>query len=296
MNLRELNLNNSDFNRVIDPGGMSDSTFSRFSAFVQNELGIKMPEGKKTMLQARLSKRLRKLGISDFDDYYEFVFSSDGIETELQNMIDVVTTNKTDFFREPRHFDYLIQTALPELIRNGSTKNGRKLLVWSAGCSTGEEPYTIAMILSHFAAWNAGFQFSILATDISIKVLKEAALGIYTEEDVEVVPIDIKKKCLLKSKDREKRKVRIVPELRSMIEFRSLNFMEDDYGLRRNRDIIFFRNVIIYFERSIQEKVLNRICQHLNPGGYMFMGHSETLNGLNVPLVQVASTIYRKPG
>ena len=229
-----------------------------------------------------------------FDEYYDFVFSGEGRAEELQNMIDVITTNKTDFFREPRHFDYLVQTALPELIHNGAIKNGRKVLVWSAGCSTGEEPYTIAIVLSEFAERCPGFQFSILATDLSTKVLKEAALGIYSEDDVETIPLGLKKKYLLKSRDRKKRMVRIVPELRSGIDFRSLNFMEDDYGIRRARDVIFCRNVLIYFDRPTQEIVLKRICRHLRPGGYMFMGHSETLNGLNVPLSQAAPTIYRK--
>ena len=276
------------------PGTMSDGTFLKFSSFVQSELGIKMPKVKKTMLQARLSKRLRKLGMMNFDEYYEFVFSPDGIKTELQNMIDAVTTNKTDFFREPKHFDYLVKMVLPELMHSGSIKNGRKALVWSAGCSTGEEPYTIAIVLGEYAKRYPGFQFSILATDLSIKVLEEAALGIYSETDVETIPIELKKKYLLKSKDRKKRKVRIVPELRSGIDFRRLNFMEDDYGIRRPRDIIFCRNVLIYFDRLTQEMVLNRICRHLRPGGYIFMGHSETLNGLNVPLVQAAPTIYKK--
>ncbi len=276
------------------PDTMSDGTFLKFSSFVQSELGIKMPKVKKTMLQARLSKRLRKLGMMNFDEYYDFVFSPDGIKTELQNMIDAVTTNKTDFFREPRHFNYLVQTALPELIHNGAIKNGRKVLVWSAGCSTGEEPYTIAIVLSEFAEKCPGFWFSILATDLSIKVLKEAALGIYSEDDVEIIPIQLKKRYLLKSKDRKKGMVRIVSGLRSGIDFRRLNFMADDYGIRRERDIIFCRNVLIYFDRVTQEIVLNRVCRHLRPGGYMFMGHSETLNGLNVPLLQAAPTIYKK--
>ncbi len=287
-------MNYSDSQGTLYPKGMSERTFLKFSSFVHSELGIKMPTGKKTMLQARLSKRLRKLGIMSFDEYYDFVFSGEGRAEELQNMIDVITTNKTDFFREPRHFDYIVQTALPELIHNGAIKNGRKVLVWSAGCSTGEEPYTIAIVLSEFAERCPGFQFSILATDLSTKVLKEAALGIYSEEDVETIPLGLKKKYLLKSRDRKKRMVRIVPELRSGIDFRSLNFMEDDYGIRRARDVIFCRNVLIYFDRPTQEIVLKRICRHLRPGGYMFMGHSETLNGLSVPLSQAAPTIYRK--
>lgn len=272
---------------------MSDAVFSRFSSFVQSELGIKMPPVKKTMLQARLSKRLRRLGLRSFDEYCDFVFSPEGRASELQNMIDVVTTNKTDFFREPRHFHYLVQQVLPEFVNRGIGVR-RKLMLWSAGCSTGEEPYTIAMVLSDFAERHREFGFSILATDLSGQVLKEARLGIYREDEVEPVPEDMKKRYLLRSRNRSERRVRIVPALRSEVEFRQLNFMDEEYAIRGNRDVIFCRNVIIYFRRSTQERVLNRVCRYLRTGGYMFMGHSETLNGLKVPLVQVAPTIYRK--
>jgi chemotaxis protein methyltransferase CheR len=208
-------------------------------------------------------------------------------------MIDVVTTNKTDFFREPNHFHYLVKQVLPEFMNSGNIHN-KNLKVWSAGCSTGEEPYTIAMVLKDFGMRNPGFDFSILATDLSFHVLKEARLGIYNENDVNPVSLDMKKKYLLKSKKRDERLVRIVPALRSRVEFRQLNFMDEDYGIRMSRDIIFCRNVIIYFSRSTQEIVLNRICRYLKTGGYLFLGHSETLNGLNVPLVQVAPNIYKK--
>ena len=146
-------------------GEMSHRLFLKFRNFIQSELGIKMPDTKKTMLQARIQKRLRKLGIDSFEEYHDYVFSPEGIETELQNLIDAVTTNKTDFFREPRHFDYLVQKALPNLINSGTLQNGRKAHIWSAGCSTGEEPYTLAMVLSEFSEKHSGFNFSILATD-----------------------------------------------------------------------------------------------------------------------------------
>ena len=250
-----------------------------------------MPLEKKVMLQARLSKRMRKLGLQTFEEYYNFVFSQHGNKDELQNMIDAVTTNKTDFYREPKHFDYLIEKVLPEYISSG---NKKKLMAWSAGCSTGAEPYTIAMVLSNFAEKYTKFDFSILATDLSSQVLKEAALGIYRESDVAPVPLETKKKYLLRSINRNEKRVRIIPDLRYRIEFRQLNFMNEEYGIRKTRDIIFCRNVIIYFSRSTQEAVLNRLCRHLKKDGYMFMGHSETLNGLDVPLVQIAPNIYKK--
>ena len=165
------------------PGPMSDGTFSRFSAFVQTELGIKMPDIKKTMLQTRLSKRLRGLGMRSFDEYYDFVFSPQGRVSELQNMIDVVTTNKTDFFREPRHFDFLVQKALPDLIGNGKLRPGSRARIWSAGCSIGKEPYTLAMVLTDFFEKQESYAFSIYATDISARVLKHALVGIYDKEE-----------------------------------------------------------------------------------------------------------------
>ena len=273
---------------------MSQDTFSRFSSFIYNELGIKMPKAKKTMLQSRLLKRLRVLGIKNYEEYFDYVFSPQGMSQELVNMIDVITTNKTDFFREPKHFEYLMQTALPELIRTRGTGIRQKAKLWSAGCSTGEEPYTLAMVLSEFGEIYTGYQFSILATDISTRVLETAKLAIYDNERVEPISHAFRKKYLLRSKDKQKKRVRVAPELRSMVRFQRLNFMDSDLGLRDTLDIIFCRNVIIYFDRPTQEKVLNRLCRHLRPGGYMFMGHSETLNGLKVPLIQAAATIYRK--
>ncbi len=272
---------------------MSGRTFSRFSRFIRSELGINITEAKKTMLQARLQKRMRRLGMGSFDDYYDFVFSPDGLAERLQ-MIDVITTNKTDFFREPRHFEYLTQTAMPALIRHGVGIN-RRALIWSAGCATGEEPYTLAIVLSEFAAGHPDFDFSIIGTDISTQVLQTAAVGIYAHDKVAPVPMPLRKKYLLRSKDPSRNQVRIIPALRAKVAFRRLNFMDPDFGLRESADIVFCRNVIIYFDRPTQELVLNRICRHLRVGGYLFMGHSETLNGLNVDLVPATSTVYRKP-
>lgn len=274
---------------------INDRDFARLSGFIQSEYGIKMPRVKKVLLEARLRKRLRVLGMHSYSEYCDYLFSPEGIENELIHMINVVTTNKTDFFREPKHFDYLVQTALPELINRYGATIGRRYNIWSAGCSTGEEPYTLAMVLNEFAGKQQGFYFSILATDISTKVLESASLGIYKEDAVVPVPTALKMKYLLRSKDKRKDLVRIAPELRSLIRFRRLNFMDSDFGMKAPVDIIFCRNVIIYFDRPTQEKLLNRFCHHLIPGGYLFTGHSETLNGLGVPLVSAGPMVYRKP-
>jgi chemotaxis protein methyltransferase CheR len=153
------------------------------------------------------------------------------------------------------------------------------------------------MVVSEFAGANPGASFdcSILATDISTKVLERAAEAIYDAERVLPVPETLKKKYLLRSRDRDRGQVRIVPELRKMVRFRRLNFIDDDFGLREKMHIIFCRNVIIYFDKPTQERLMNKFCRHLAPGGFVFMGHSETLHGMDVPLVQVIPTIYRKP-
>ena len=199
-------------------------------------------------------------------------------------MINQVTTNKTDFFREPAHFDYLIGKTLPELTRSRKT-----VTIWSAGCSSGEEPYTLAMVVKEF-----GCGFLILATDISTKVLDKAKLAVYDDEQVSPIPDPFKKKYLLKSKDPKKNLYRVTPELRERVRFRRLNFMDGDFGFREPIDIIFCRNVIIYFDKPTQERLLNRFCEQLAQDGYVFMGHSEALLGMDVPLMAVAPTIYRR--
>jgi chemotaxis protein methyltransferase CheR len=273
---------------------MAEGDFSRLSQFIYQVCGIKITPAKKVMIESRLSSRLRKLGMQKFREYIDYLFSDRGMEEELVTMIDIVTTNKTDFFREPAHFDYLREKAVPALIQQHEAGIRRKLRVWSAGCSTGEEPYTLAMVLREFGDYCRGFDFEIMATDISTRVLQTAALAIYDEEKVVPVPPQMKKKYLLRGKGDRQGRVRIIPELRETISFRRLNFMEEDFGIKERMDIIFCRNVIIYFDRVTQEKLLRRFCEHLVPGGYVFMGHSETLNGMNVPLVSVAPTTYRR--
>lgn len=275
---------------------MSYEDFRRLGEFIESELGIKMPDVKKTMLESRLQKRLRVLNMQSFAEYCDYLFSHEGTENELVHMIDMVTTNKTDFFREPAHFDYLVRKALPELVKSHGAGITRRLTVWSAGCSTGEEPYTLAMVLSEFALKypGLGFQFMILATDISTRVLDVAGKGIYDEERIAPVPQALRKRYLLKSRDQSSGLVRIVPELRAFVKFRRLNFMEGDFGMREPLDIIFCRNVFIYFDKPTQESILTRFCRHIRPGGYIFIGQSETLNNMDLPLARVNPSVYRK--
>jgi chemotaxis protein methyltransferase CheR len=274
---------------------MSADDFRRLSRFIRSRCGIKLPPAKKTMLEGRLRKRLRSLGMDNFKDYCEYLFSQGGLEDECIHMLDVVTTNKTDFFREPQHFHFLMEKALPELTRKFGLGTGNKSLkVWSAGCSTGEEPYTLAMFLREFACTYHDLHFSILATDISTRVLDKARRAIYDHETIEPVPLPWREKYLLRSKDKSKGLVRMAPELRELVTFRNLNLMEDNYGIREPQAVIFCRNVLIYFERQTQLAVLQRLCRYLLTGGYLFIGHSETLHGLDLPLVQSEPTIYRR--
>ncbi len=278
----------------IDSVELSNKMFNRFSTFVERELGIKMPEVKKTLLQGRIHKRMRKVGIPTFEEYYEYVFSEEGRKKELTHMVDSVTTNKTDFFREPKHFEYLVQSAIPYIMNCNGRFSRSHIKLWSAGCSSGQEPYTLAMVLSDFARQHQGIQFSVLATDISTKVLNSAMLGIYDESDMITVPAPMRKRYMMRSKDKSSTKVRITPELRAKVMFRQLNFMHEDYCIGDPVDIIFFRNVLIYFSRQTQERVINRLCAYLKSDGYFFAGHSETLSGLKVPLIQTGPTIYKR--
>ena len=277
------NLNLSDIYKAV----MSSEDFKRLSSFIYKEYGIKMPEVKKTMLQSRLHKRLRELNMGTYKEYVDYVFSKEGQQTEVIHMIDMVSTNKTDFFREPVHFDFLHSDVLPEIL-NGD-KFTRSVKIWSAGCSSGEEPYTIAMSLSEYAANNPGisFDFSIYATDISTRMLKTAFDAIYKEQRVETLPISLKKKYLLKSKDRANPTVRIIPELRRKITFDRMNFMDNSYHVSETFDIVFCRNVLIYFDRETQEKVIGKLCTKLKPNGIFFLGHSESITNYEVPLKQI---------
>lgn len=265
--------------------------FERLTAFVYSETGIRLGAEKKTMLEGRLRKRLRDLHIDNYRHYCDYLFGADGLRDEKILFIDVVTTNKTDFFREPKHFDYMTRQALPEL---AARSDGQPLLFWSAGCSSGEEPYTLAMVLSEYAEGHPGFRFRILATDISTKVLARAELGVYTTDSVEPVPQRMRQKYLLRSRERHSDRVRIVPELRRMVDFRRLNFMDADYGIAERADGIFCRNVIIYFDRPTQEKILRKLTHHLKPGGYLFVGHSETLHDMALPLEPLGPALYRR--
>lgn len=273
---------------------LSTRDFRRLASFIHEKLGIKVPDFKRSMVESRLRKRLAALGMTSYTEYCDHLFSGKGMDQEIYEFTDVITTNKTDFFREPHHFNYLLEKALPELVRRTGAGRARPLRAWSCACSRGDEPYTLAMVLSEYGKAVKPFDFSILATDISTRMLGTAVKGIYEKSVIDPVPLDYRKKYLLKSRDRDKSLIRIRPELRNKVAFRRLNLMDSDYRLGDAMDILFCRNVIIYFDKPTTEKLIARLCRVLAPGGYLFMGHSELLDTSLYPLRPVAPTIYQK--
>lgn len=266
---------------------MSDAIFNKLSNFIYQELGIKMPEVKRVMLESRLHRRLKELNVNTFEEYCNIVFNKKGSNSEIVHMIDVVTTNKTDFFREPAHFDYLKSVILPQFTR-------RPLKIWSSACSSGEEPYTLAMVLQEAVENNQLYDYNILASDISTRMLKTGLDAIYPLQRLEGIPLNIIKKNFLKSKDPLNKTARIIPELRNKVTFIRLNLMEDLSEVKDMFDVIFCRNVLIYFDRQTQEKVINKLCGKLKNDGYFFLGHSESITGMNVSLVNQQPTIFKK--
>ncbi len=270
---------------------LNPKNFERLKQFVYDECGIKLPPAKKTMLEVRLRKRLKAHGLTSFNDYCDFLFETLGTNDEKVKMIDLVTTNKTDFYREPKHYDFMNGVVLPHFLKLQPRKT---LNLWSAACSTGEEPFTLAIELKEFQERNKEFSFSIIATDISTEVLSKANSAIYAGERILPVRSELKRKYFMRSKDPLKDVYRVVPELRKTVTFGRFNFMEKNWNINQKFEIIFCRNVLIYFDKATQEKVVAKLCDQLITGGFLFLGHSETVLNMNLPLVQVASSVYQK--
>ncbi len=272
---------------------LSSARFNRLAGFITRELGIKMPDTKIALVENRLLRRAHDLGLGSVDEYAEHFLNHGADSEERVHFIDAVTTNKTDFFRESQHFDYLMKSVLPAVSR---AENGRRHIinVWSAGCSSGQEPYTLAMLLSEHRRFFPESDFAILATDVSTRVLECARAGVYDEAQIAPVPNEFRARYLLRSRQQPAGSVRVVPQLRQKISFHRLNFMDEDYHVRDLFQAIFFRNVMIYFDRPTQEAVVQKLCRNLAPGGYLFIGHSESLTGLSIPVEQVGVSIFQK--
>ena len=272
---------------------LSDRHFRTIAELIEGQVGIKLPAGKRLMLEGRLHKRVRALNYSGLNEYVDHLFGADQFDTEITHLIDVVTTNKTDFFREPSHFGFMEEVAVPELLKPRG-RASRDLKIWSAACSTGMEAYTAAMVLDNMTRTGSRFRFRILGTDISTAVLRLAKAAIYARDVIAPVPPEFVKRYFLSSRDQSRDEVRMVPELRQLTHFMRMNLMDASYPVDRDVDIIFCRNVLIYFDKQTQRKVVDQLCSHLRPGGYLMVGHSESMIHSAVPaLKQVQPTIFR---
>ena len=262
---------------------LTTEQFDRISETMMTVAGIRLPPGKETLVRSRLSKRLRALGLTGFEAYLEHI-DGDGSGAELAEMVDALTTNKTSFFRESAHFDFLAERVLPEL-------NGRsELKVWSAGCASGEEPYTLAMVLAEHLPEPLDRNARILATDISGHSLAVARAGIYGSGLVESVPQPLRRKYLERRSDG---RYGVKASLKEMTRFARLNLM-GDWPMRGPFDAVFCRNVMIYFDRETREELVARFHGLIREGGYLFVGHSESLTGLTHEFQYVQPAVYRR--
>ena len=266
---------------------LNNDVFKRFRALVYRECGINLTDHKRAMFSSRLQKRLSQLGLTSFQDYYDLVVGGHS-DTELTTMLDYISTNQTEFFREPHHFMFLRERVVPELAAD------KTIRIWSTACSSGEEPYSIAMTLSDTIASPSTWNCRILASDISTRMLAKAATGQYSHEKINSLSSDLVRRHFLLGKGNHRELVKIKPHIANMAVFRRINLMDDRYPIKSLLDVIFCRNVMIYFDRETQAKVLARLFRYLKPGGYLFIGHSETMQGISDAFHYVAPTIYRK--
>jgi chemotaxis protein methyltransferase CheR len=275
----------------MDHDTLTAEQFEDFREVIATHLGIRMPPTKRVMLQSRLHRRVRELGLRSFGDYHGHFFTDPSRQAaELEHLLNLATTNKTDFFREPGHFEVLARETVPAWLARPA---GPVFHVWCAGCATGEEAYTIAMTLLECRARHP-FEFAIRATDVSTRALEAAMQATYTEEHAKPIPPALRAKYMLRSRDRQAGLVRVGREARARVKFGHLNFLAPDYGLPEMADAVFFRNVMIYFDRPTQQQVVARICRHLRPGGDLFISHSETLQGLDLPLRLAGPARYQR--
>ncbi|MEH3106619.1 MAG: chemotaxis protein CheR [Sphingomonas fennica] len=269
---------------------LSRADFQRLARHIHAVAGIKMPDSKTVMLEGRLRRRVRATDTRSIAGYCNWLFEGDNLVAEERHLINAVTTNKTDFFREPKHFDYLQATILPQIAAAGK----RRIRAWSAACSTGAEPYTMAMVLDAFASDRGGPEYGILATDLDTEVLETARRGVFPAAMVDPVPAVLRSRYVLKSSLPGRDAVRMAPELRGAIGFAPLNLMDATYPVGEPMDLIFCRNVLIYFEKEAQGRVVSRLLDRLKPGGHLFLGHSESIAGFDLPVTAVANTVFRK--
>ena len=271
-----------------DPyGDLSDKDFKQISDYIYDNYGILLYPKKKLLVKSRLQKRIKKLNLNTYSEYCKYLLNN---EDESVEMIDRISTNKTDFFREVSHFHYLRE----EILKGSSPAiNTKGLKIWSAACSSGQEPYSLAMMLEDISNTKK-FNFEIMASDISISMLKTAKTAIYPFALINQIPDNYIRKYLLKSKDNSKAQFRIAPEIRSKTKFFFHNLLADKVKYPYNFDVIFCRNTLIYFDRETQAKVISKLLNKLNNNGLLFLGHSESLINMNLNLEVVYPSVYKK--
>lgn len=271
----------------------SSPVMDRFRAHVRAVTGITLTEAKVTMIHQRLRKRVTDLGFARTEDYLAHLFTDGAEPAEMVRALDLITTNTTSFFREVQHFDYMAETFLPALAAKGGRRP--RLKFWSAAASEGAEAYTIAMVLAEGLRRGLAYDFAVLGTDVSTRILEKASRAVFQREQLETVPPELRRRYFLQASDPALAGMaRIVPELRRHVRFGYLNLMDDAYPVDSNLSAVFLRNVLIYFERETQTRVISRIVHHLAPGGHLFVGHSESMVVDHPMLVQVRPSIFRR--
>jgi chemotaxis protein methyltransferase CheR len=272
---------------------ISDPEFHLIQTLVHRHTGISLSEHKRSLVISRLGRRLRALELPSFRSYCDYLEGAEGAG-ELENFVNAITTNKTDFYRERVHFDFLAQEVIPALKTRAARTGERRIRIWSAGCSTGEEPYTIAVTLREGLGSLLGWDVRILASDIDTNVLAHATAGIYAADRVADIPEAILRAQFLRGTGGNAGSVRVRPEIQSLVTFRQINLLGEPWPIRATFDCIFCRNVIIYFDKPTQARLMQRFAQFLKDDGYLFLGHSESLHGICEQFAFLRNTIYRK--
>lgn len=273
-----------------DLAPLTDREFHDLGKLILDETGICLKDSKRMLVQARLAKRLRTLGFASYGAYFEYV-SQPAHGDERGELVNCITTNKTDFFRENHHFEFLAKQVIRQAEQRPASGGLRRLRLWSAGCSTGEEPYSMAITILETLGSSRGWDIKILASDIDTKVLAKAEQGIYEAERLAGIPEASVRKYFRPMEDGQRFAVR--ENLKELIRFRKINFADAAWPVRTRFDSIFCRNVIIYFDRPTQHRLLERLAAYLEPSGYLMMGHSENLYWVNDLLVSQGNTVYR---
>ena len=271
----------------MEPFVLSNKEFNKFRDLIYKEAGISMSDAKIALVQSRLSRRLRSLNINTYKDYYKYLVEN--FDEEGTDFVNSITTNKTDFFREPHHFKFLEEVVFPEWERSGK----KEFRIWSAGCSSGMEPYTIAITINEYFKNKNKPNIKILATDIDSNILDIAKEGVYRLQDVEDIPVNILKRNFFKGNGENEGKFKVKDNLKKMISYQRLNLMDEQYPMKKKFDIIFCRNVVIYFNKDTQQKIFSHYEEYLEDTGFLIIGHSENLTSLDVKFSLVGKTIYK---